>query len=352
MGKRKQQGAWVRTWLGGRVWRAEDGTETFYIRRRVGTKRYDLSTRCTSEHAAQEHLRRFEKDPAAYRPEGDRGAEPIYLDADLTRDFLRWSLKEKHNTPKWVGQQKLYLAWWAEKLQGVNLRGASLRDRILPALAKTAARPQKIAVLKVVYSWLRTVRHDLETAEDPTFGQLAVPQAQPAQLTKSKAVPIEHVALAIEHLDSERWRDLLRILAGTGAHVAELQRFAASGRVERLPRDGTAEGAAGVVVLPSTKSGGPLRVAVSAVVLEAARRTLEAGPFDSSHFQKAITRACLAANIPAFGAGTLRHSVATAAVNRGADPAQVATFLGHRSARTTRKFYATLATPVRIPALL
>jgi integrase len=48
----------------------------------------------------------------------------------------------------------------------------------------------------------------------------------------------------------------------------------------------------------------------------------------------------------------LRHSVATLAVNSGASPAAVAAFLNHRSPRTTLRFYATLATPVKVPALL
>jgi len=53
-----------------------------------------------------------------------------------------------------------------------------------------------------------------------------------------------------------------------------------------------------------------------------------------------------------FGPGVLRHSVATLAVNSGASPAAVAAFLNHRSPRTTLRFYATLATPVKVPALL
>jgi len=47
-------------------------------------------------------------------------------------------------------------------------------------------------------------------------------------------------------------------------------------------------------------------------------------------------------------------SVATWAVDAGADLGTVATFLGHRSASTTRKFYATHATPknplIAVPA--
>jgi integrase len=328
------------------------GRPVYIIREQVNGKRYEVSTRKHTLSAALAERDRFEKNPEAYA-RGDSGAgAPIYLTTELARDFLAWSLNEKKNTEKWVGQQRLYLAWWAQALAGVNLRGASLRDRILPKLSGAPAKPQKIAVLKVVYAWLRTVRHDISTAEDPTFGQLSVPQSKPEQLRRNKALPRDHLALAIEHLASDRWRDLLRVLGGTGMHVAELERFAADGAVEPLPRDGRAEGAEGAIVIPSTKAGDPLRVAVGAEVLAAAKRVLEAGPFDRAHFDKAVTSACAAAGIPRFGAGQLRHSVATWAVNAGADPATVSSFLGHKSPRTTKKFYATHSTPRKVPTLL
>ena len=79
---------------------------------------------------------------------------------------------------------------------------------------------------------------------------------------------------------------------------------------------------------------------------------LAAGAFDRVHFQTAVKSACLAAEIPPFGTGQLRHSVATWAINAGADPTAVSAFLGHRSPRTTRKFYATHAAPRKVPTLV
>jgi integrase len=349
-GARDDRAEWERR--GGRARTDSKGRTVYVIRKQVNGRRYEVSTRKHTLSAAFIELERFEKNPDAYVPGGGPAGAPIYLSTDLARDFLAWSLNEKRNTAKWVGQQRLYLAWWASALAGVNLRGASLRDRILPKLAGQPAKAQKIATLKVLYSWLRTVRHDIITAEDPTFGQLSVPQARPEQLRRVKALPRDHLTLAVEHLASDRWRDLLRVLAGTGMHVAELERFATDGAVEPLPRDGRAEGAEGAIVIPSTKAGDPLRVAVGAEVLAAAKRVLEAGAFDRAHFDKAVTSACAAAGIPRFGAGQLRHSVATWAVNAGADPATVSSFLGHKSPRTTKKFYATHATPRKVPTLL
>jgi len=67
------------------------------------------------------------------------------------------------------------------------------------------------------------------------------------------------------------------VQAGTGWHVSELVRFAKMGSVE--PYRGEAEGIAGVLVCPQTKSGEPLHTAVSAEVLEAGKRLLERGSF-------------------------------------------------------------------------
>jgi integrase len=345
---------WDGRWEGGRIWRDDRGRPIYVIRKQVNGKRYEVSTRSHTERGALEQLKRFEADPESYDPRGAVRKDPVYLTEKLVRRFLTWSLHEKKNSKRWVGQQKLYLAWWADRLKGVDLRGASLTDKILPQIRhKTPARPQRIAVLKVFYSWLRKEEHLISTAEDPTLFTLSVPQSKAEQLTRVKAISRDHFLLAQEHLASDRWRDLLLVLGGTGMHVSELERFATDGTTEPLPQGARqAHGAIGQVVIPLTKGGETLRVAVSADVLAAARRVLAAGSFDRAHFQKAVKSACLAAGIPAFGPGQLRHSIATWAINAGADPASVAAFLGHRSVRTTRKFYATHATPAKIPTLI
>jgi hypothetical protein len=55
---------------------------------------------------------------------------------------------------------------------------------------------------------------------------------------------------------------------------------------------------------------------------------LRAGHRDPHTFSAGFASACKAAGIPVFHAGQLRHSVATWAVNSGADPESVAAFLG------------------------
>jgi integrase len=349
MPKPSTEGRWE-PWEGGRCWIDREGDRTYYIRKRVGGRRYEIRTPATVASVAFEHLKRFLADPEGYQPQGEVRAEPIYLDEKLASEFLAWCRDEKKNSPDWLRHQRDYIAWWADRLRGIDLRRATLADHILPPLKGAPARAHRIAVVKSVFSYLRKQTHQITAAQDPTFGTLSVPQAQPELWRRSKAVPLERFKLVMKRLDG-RWRDLLTIQGGTGWHTTEIQRFTRGGSMEPLPTGVKGRGVAGVLVCPETKGGETLRTAVSAPVLAAAKRSLTAGSFDRRKYEKAVAGGCLAAKVPVFTPAMMRHSVATEAVNRGADPAQVAAFLGHRSPRTTRRFYATLATPAKVPTL-
>jgi integrase len=255
------------------------------------------------------------------------------------------------NTRAWVARQRGGLAFWGDRLKKRDLRHLDLRDDVLAGL-DGPNRTHKIQILKRFLSWLRKEKHILTTSEDVTYGQLSAPQAKPAQWKKSKAIPREHVELALEHLTAP-WRDVLTLQAGTGWHISEASRFAEAGAVEPLPRSAKIDGdAAAVLVLGRAKSGEPLRTRVTAAVAEAARRLRTHGVFAERSYYRAIESACRAAGIPPFNPGALRHSVATWAIDSGADPAMVSAFLGHKSISTTRRFYATHAAPARVPTLL
>jgi len=353
-------------WPGG-YWRLDGhGRRIHYIRRMIGGKegkRYDVSTRATTLRGAMEQLARFEADPGAYDPVGTIRPEGIYLNGKLAEDFLVWSRDVKRNTPKYVADQQRYLAWWGDKLKGVDLRRASLVDAILPALDSIPHRAAgyRKAVLKVLYAWLRTERHEISAAEDPTYGTLRVEQSRPAQLDRSKVIPNAHYLLAREHLtpallkardiagDAAVYIAALDVLAATGVHPVSVERFASTGRVEKYRGD--VEGIAGVLVFPMEKDGEPHRAAIPASALDAAKLLLEHGGFDRSKLAKALRAAYVAAEIPPFAPGQFRHSVATWAIERGADVATVAAFLGHRSPRTTRRFYGTHAVATPVPTL-
>jgi integrase len=339
---------YVETWEGGFVRTDAKGRKVYVIRRMINGKNYKVSTRAGNARAAMEQLKRFEADPEGYNPAGASHEAPIYLDAPLAEEFLVWNRDVKKNSREWLEKQQRYLAWWADQLKGLDLRKVSLVDHIKPALKGAGNGPHRIAVLKSVYSWLRKEKHLLTVNEDPTFQTLVVPQARPEQWKRVKVIPREHYLLAREHL-APHWRDGMDVQAGTGWHVTELTRFAKEGSVE--PYRGDAEGVSGVLVCPQTKSGEPLRTAVSAEVLEAGKRLLERGTFGREKYGMAVISACKAAGIAPFTPGRFRHSVATWAIEKGADPASVAAFLNHKSPSTTRRFYATHAVPAKIPTL-
>ena len=48
MARKSKNGRWIRSWRGGRVWRGIDGVETYFIRRTMAGRRYDLATHCTT----------------------------------------------------------------------------------------------------------------------------------------------------------------------------------------------------------------------------------------------------------------------------------------------------------------
>ncbi len=395
MGREKLAGEWTKVpgWDAGRAWRDPDGTLTFYIRKQVAGVRRELNTGATSLRAALKQLERFEAEPDAYRPGGDPAAAPLELDNGLSKDFLAWSLVEKGNTKAWVRKQQLALAWWMDRLRGVNLRRADLAEHILPHLNRTPGKATKIRVLKGFYSWLRKERHLVKAAQDPTYGALVAPQAKPAQWGKSKVVPREHFLLVLEHLTSP-WREALHVQAGTGWHTSEVVRFAADGAIEPLPKTMRVEnGAAGVLVCPLHKSGDIHRTAVTAEVLEAAKqlrahvarmaeeraanhlavavaraeaeglpkpKKVEApGSFSREWYERAVRAACAVVKrpdgevgIPPFSPGRMRHSTATWAIEAGASPAAVSAFLGHKSPVTTKRFYAVHATVPKVPTLV
>jgi len=346
-----EAGKWyAETWDGGYVRVDAKGRKVYVIRRMLNGKTYKVSTCAHTLRAALEQLKRFEAAPEGYSPAGAPQEQPLYLDTALASEFLTHSRDVDKNSVRWVKKQQGYLAWWADQLKGRNLCKRPLLDDTLPALEGQQARGHRIAVIKRVYSDLRKVKHVLTVAEDPTFGRLSVPQAEPEQWKRVKAISREHYLLAREHLTGH-WCDALDILAGTGWHVSEIQRFAEDGRVEPYPRQGDVEGVASVLVCSSHKNGEELRTGASSEVVDAARRLRERGSLSIEKFGLAVRAACRVASIPEFSPGRFRHSVATWAINQGADHATVAAFLNHKSPRTTMRFYATHAIPKKIPTL-
>lgn len=313
------------------------GRGTYWIRRSIGGARYEISTGCTTLRAAVRELERFETDPPGYRPGGDV-VNAIVLDEKLVGEFLA---DHAANSVRWLRQQQLLLGWWSGRLKGVDLRKATLAANILPALRGQKWIPKKQVMIKRLYSWLRETDR-IEASEDPTLGKIKVAPSKPAQVGgPSKVIPALHYEKARLHMVGH-YRDALDILAGTGWHVSEAMRFAEGGVIEE--RDGE------TVLMVLHKSGAPHRTLVSPEVAEAAKRLRKHGSLSDSQLAKVVRKACDAAGVPRFRAGWFRHTVATIATDAGQE-ALVPGFLGHRSASTTRRFYAVRVTPPKIKTL-
>jgi integrase len=344
------------------------GERTFYIRAVIGkgadgkARRFEVNTKRHELHEALAEWERFARNPGAYSPAGTATPrEPIYIDKPLSEAFLAWSRDVKGNSEKHRKEQRRILAWWAERLPGVDLRCARFEDHIRPALegkGSSTYRAHAAAIL-ALYRWLRLER-GLELTEDPVHGRFFLPDPAPEQWRKLKAVPREHFEKALEHLTGI-YREALILQGGTGAHVTEVWRFMQRGSVEPLPKNATQDGSAGLIVFPLTKGKDVLRVRADARTLAAAEKLLDYGrkaadrmkrkAFSKERYVDAVKSACVAAKVPVFKPGQMRHSVATLAVNAGADLGAVSAFLGHKSPKTTRRFYATFGAVAKVPTL-
>lgn len=354
-------------WAHGRCWVTPSGDRTYYIRARLGQtvdgnpRRIEVNTKRHKLHEAMAEWERFAKNPGAYNPAGTAPRLPVHIDTALCEAFLAWSRDVKGNSEKHRKEQRRLLAWWAERLAGVDLRCARFEDHIRPALdgKSPSSLRAHAAVILGLYRWLRLER-DLDLTEDPVHGRFFLPDPTPEQWRRVKAVPAEHFHKALEHLTGI-YRDVLILQGGTGAHVSEVWRFVQTGSVEPLPRSAMQDGSAGLVVFPLTKGKDVLRVRADARTLAAAEKLLEYGrraatrekrkAFSKERYVDAVKAACATAGIPTFTPGQMRHSVATLAVNAGADLAAVSAFLGHKSPKTTRRFYATLGAVAKVPTL-
>lgn len=336
-------------WPGGYVHRQRDGEPLFIIERRVRGRRFHTSTRCRSLKAAMRQLERFEADPLGYRPEGTEPEAGLVLTAELLLAFHEWQLG-KGNTRRHANEMVRHLADWTEDLGGRDIRKLSLRDDVKPALQRRrSSRAHRIIALKSFFAWLRKERHLLTSAQDCTL-DLPVPQAQPAKHRRRKAVALETVRAAAGVL-APAYRDMLVLLCGTGWHVTELERFVRQPESEVVyaRREGT------LAVLTTLHKGGEMtRTPVAdGEVLAAAERLRARGQLPRRPNQ-ALKAACRAAGVAPFTFGVMRHTVATWATELGAAPPQVAEFLGHKDARTTRRFYTDVAVPtvlVPLPSL-
>lgn len=358
MGK-AERGRWE-AWEGGRVWIDVEGRRTYYIRKRVGKKRYEIRTPATYVTAAVAHLKRFLADPEGYDPRGD-AREGVYLDDVLVDEYLEWC-REEGQTLAWRTKKRGYLAFWAEKLRQYDLRKVD-KKIILSCVPKgrTAGRPHRLATLKALYEYLRNPDQRLAShpdavtltaGEDPMI-DFKVPQRAPAQSDGGKApVPVEHLALVMEALAGQVYRDAFTLMVGTGWRGTEIPRFACEGVIEPIPKGQAKDGAVSIIGVFSAKATQRRwkRVQVNARLRDAATRLRAYGTFDLARLDKAIRSACEAKEIEPFGYGRIRHTVKGWTKAQGVPPALAAQAMGHTVEVAERDYgQASAAPPIPSP---
>lgn len=310
-------------------------------------KRYHVSTRCHSYEAAQEQLARFEANPDAYQPTGDV-SERLPMTAEMLTEFSDWlTSRPSPVTQKHANEMTHLLKGWMNDLDGADLRALQLVEIKGHIDKRRTSRQHRIIALKSFCGWLRTEKYLLTRAQDVTM-DLPVPQGTPEQWTRRKAVPIEHVRAVLTCLVGA-YRDCLLVLARTGMHVTELGRFA---RLEESEVGPDPSGRHLGALSFRHKKRRPHVVGIDdPEVLEAAKRIRARGTLPRK-MNETLKAACLAANVPPFGYGKMRHSVATWAIAGGASVEDAAQHLGHESGTTTSRHYIDAGIPrVKAPAL-
>lgn len=332
-------------WQGGYISLGEGGQPTFFIEKEIDHVRFHVSTRAHTLAAALKHWERFQADPANYSPAGVvADLEGVHLTRELAEDFETWMrTRPRPASEKWIREVAHRLADWMVDLSGVDLRRATLKDHIKPALARhEGGRQHRIIAIKSFYAWLRKERHVLTSANDPTL-DLPVPQAIPEKHRRTKAVPLAHVRKVAPKL-ALPYRDILVVMADTGMHVTEIERFIRDVDSELVR---TRRGDTLAVMRFRHKSRKTHAVAINRrEVLEAAERMRKRGEVPR-RMNATLARACRAAKVPVFSYGVLRHSVATWLEEQNVPTAQSIRLTGHASEKTFLNFYADVEIPVR-----
>ncbi len=330
-------------WDGGYIHRQKDGRRLFIIEKERGGARYHLSTRCYSESAAVEHWRRFQADPEKYAAEVKAGPKPqARLTGILIVEYRHHLLTREHpTTTRHANEMSHRLLEWKADLRGADLRHVTLQRLKAIVDKRRTCRQHRIIAIKGLCAWLRQERFVLDRRTDPTL-DLTVPQARPEKHRRRKAVDVARVEGALRELDPP-YRDCLVVLAATGWHVTELERFVRHEESEIAPGTGHVLG----VLVTRHKSGGWTRTPIQDdYALAAARRIRQRGSVPR-RMNGHLREACERARVEPFTFGVLRHTVATWAIERGALPAAVAAFLGHNE-DTSRRFYQDAAIPTNV----
>jgi hypothetical protein len=309
------------------------------IEKRVGGKKFHVSTRATSPRAAMKQLERFEADPNGFSAAGTKRVAELALTTELIDDFHAWH--KTHVTTQWADDVYRTLQRWANHLGGIDLRNLSLVDDLKPFIVGAKSRPLKVASIKVLFRWLRTEKGLVTRAQDVTLDFITPPFKPRKDTGESKAIEFERLAKVVPLL-ALHIRDVLELLAATGWHISEVRRFANPEIGRFRYRDAADKPEVLATIGTRHKVGGKWHFTALLFQshVDAAQRIRERGKVvDRTILRRHLKRACEKAGVKAFNMGDMRASVLTWLRLAGVPPALAAAYVGHTSTATQDRFY-------------
>ena len=361
---------WTGKWAGGRTKIDGKGRAQWVLERMVAGRRFTKVLDATSEKQALAELALFERDPEQYVTAKEAAAkaraDAIIIDAPTGAGFLA-DLRRKGRTEPYIRYIRSYLADWVERLGAVDLRQVTLQQ-YRQALAKMkGAEHKRIVALKSLTAYLRE-QGRLTRTQDATL-DLKTPTIKPARPMDERAYTMEHVQKFYAALSSYRYvtgyradrqpeegefqtvdmqpvRDVFVLRALCGMHGTEIERLAEGKGVINI-LEGYGE-IAGTLFFPH-KSGEGHVVSVDAQALAAAQRLQARGQAPNRvYLSRAMRRTAQQSGLEVIELERLRHSFITWAVaggtlvqpkDGGIPIASIAELVGHKTQRTTRRFY-------------
>ena len=313
----------------------------FIIEKRIGGKKFHVSTRCTSLRAALKQLERFEENPAAYSPRGVDAPAPLVLDLKMIDELHAWHAPTVSST-EWANDVKRTLKHWANHLKGADLRNLSLIDDLKPFIAGDApSKPLRVASIKVLFRWLLREKGLITRAQN-VAEEFITPPFKPRQQTgESKAIEFERLAKVVPLLKTEV-RDVLELLAATGWHITEVQRFAKKEIGRFRLRDAGDRPEVLATIGTRHKDGGKWHFTALLFQshVDAAHRIRARGyVFNRTALRRNLKKACEEAGVKAFNMGDMRASVLTWLRLAGVPMETAMLYVGHTSVETQNRFY-------------
>jgi hypothetical protein len=351
---------WIGKWKGGRIRQGPHETARFVIERTVqGKGRIALTLDSQSEAEAMAELALFNRDPAGYATKAQAAdvaqTAAVELNDATVERFLK-HLRKKDRSEKYIRSTQGYLAWWAERLAGIDLRTVPPRRyRALLDAGEHGGLHLRIAAIKSFCSYLRKDDNEVEltTAQDGTL-ELKVPQAKPAKDRAAKGYAIADVERLYRFIDEQIVRDFYRAVVMCGMHSTEARRLIDLGEISEL-RDAASE-IAGTLRFRHKNRGYHIQ-SVDRLTLAATQRLKAMGAAmipGERQVNNALDAAQKAAHLSGIETGKIRlgpmrHSFVTWARSAGGrivtppvggvSLAAVAEAIGHRDKRTTQLFY-------------